>query len=120
MAKARKKPTAKKTGRYNYRSPEHRAWALGVKADGNGCYVCGRGKAPRRKGQRLHSHHLHGTGCECGLVLCPTCHDIVTKLTAYGGKVWQSRAMMKRLRWVINERLRGHVEVSESDNDTTS
>jgi hypothetical protein len=96
--------------RYNYRTERHRKWAQGVKEAGDGCYICGRGAAPRRKGQRIHAHHLHGTTCDCGLPLCPTCHSMVTGFSGPAKKVWLSRSMMKKFKWVVNERLKGHTD----------
>ena len=97
------------TNRYNYRSKEHREWAIKVKAaaNGKGCYICGRGAAPKRKGQRLHSHHIYGTKHKAGVQLCPTCHKLVDLLAGPAKGVFTSRGKWRKLLRLASMKLSG-------------
>lgn len=108
-----------KKARYNYRSKLHRDWAAGVKAGHNGCVVCGRGKPSKRtgkprKGQRLHAHHVFGTGHSEGVVLCPTCHKLIDTLAGPGRGVFESVGKRRKLFALVRDKIRGGPVVDEA------
>ena len=95
--------------KYNYRSQDHRTWAAEVKLEnkGRGCVICGRGAEPKRKGQKLHAHHVFGTNHRKGAVLCPTCHRLETLLTGPAKAVFLNKGKWRRLLHFVRLRLDG-------------